>query len=67
MENVHFQRGLISVAEAGANWRPPSRKEVLGTLLDEEHKRVHAGVAAARSTTARVGVVVAPRSAGTRR
>lgn len=58
MENVHFKRGLISVAEAGANWRPPSRKEVLGTLLDEEHRRVHAGIAAARSTTARVGVVI---------
>jgi hypothetical protein len=56
--NKLLQRGLLSVAEAGGAWRPPSRKELLGTLLDREHARVQTGIAEARSTNARVGVVL---------
>ena len=58
LENKLLKRGLLSVAEAGAGWRPPSRKELLGTLLDAEHASVKRGIAEARSTTARVGVVL---------
>ena len=58
LENVHMKRGLISVAEAGGDWRPPSRKELLGTLLDTEYERVRAATLEARSTTSRVGVVL---------
>ncbi len=33
LSNKLLRRGLRSVAEAGADWRPPSADEVLGTLL----------------------------------
>jgi hypothetical protein len=58
IENKLLKRGLLSAAEAGAGWRPPSRKELLGSLLDAEHARVKRGIAEARNTTARVGVVL---------
>jgi hypothetical protein len=58
LENKLLKRGLLSVAEAGAGWRPPSRKEMLGSLLNAEHARVKRDIAAARNTTARVGVTL---------
>jgi hypothetical protein len=58
LENKLFRRALLSVAGAGAGWAPPSAKELLGSLLDSELERVRSGIAAARATTARVGVVL---------
>ena len=58
LDNKLFRRGLLSVAQAGAGWAPPSAKELLGPLLDSEEARVRSDIAAARATTARVGVVL---------
>jgi hypothetical protein len=58
LDNKLFRRGLLSVAQAGAGWAPPSAKELLGPLLDSEEARVRSDIAVARATTARVGVVL---------
>jgi hypothetical protein len=58
LDNKLFRRGLLAVAEAGAGWQPPSAKELLGALLVSEEARVRSDIAAARATTARVGVVL---------
>ena len=72
LSNKLLRRGLRSVAEAGADWRPPSADEVLGTLLNQEHARVKAAItdlqgAASRCVRWVALPVLAPLSAGTRR
>jgi hypothetical protein len=58
LSNKLLKRGLASVAEAGADWRPPSADEVLGTLLNKEHARVKAAITDLQGSASRVGITL---------
>ena len=58
LSNKLLRRGLLSVSEAGADWRPPSAEEVLGTLLNQEHARVKAALGDLQGTASRVGITL---------
>ena len=55
LTNKLLRRGLLSVAAAGADWRPPSADEVLGPLLNQEHARVKAAITGLQGSASRVG------------
>jgi quercetin dioxygenase-like cupin family protein len=58
LTNKLFRRALLSVAQAGADWRPPSAEETLGTLLNREHARVKAAINDLQGTASRVGITL---------